>query len=1284
MSNKQAFEGDGGKMKKFLIYLGAIISTVAVGFTVFYIVRSDETLSISLDEVYVNTGDEFSIDLNHENAKAYTSVEVVLAGGENDTTVMLLSEEDDVYTFKAGTAGLTQITFRTDNENFRNLSCKVYVGDGSSEYPFYITTAAQLERIGTQSEQDKGYGGYSLSSCYKLINNINLKNGTKATGCWVPIGTNVFDEEENPLHFTGSFNGNGKTISGVRINAAEYNEIQSNIEGGVPISLSNVGLFSVIGNGGLIYGLKVDNVSIIGNYTTVGSVAGINKGGILESIKVTNAIFDVGDSAYVGGIAGKNISTYINESSETSTEYSRYIARIDRCSFSGVFGTETRDVATTEEGVTTTETVYDICRLSGTVGGLTAQNNAGIVIYSYAQGTVYLSGSNVVFGGIVGINQDADLHNAGENSTYRYPSNIVGAHIKNCYSTLSLYVAQITSIDVSSRIGGIVGYNISSTKTVIIIDDIQFAVTANVSALGGNAETEEIDNNKIIGNYYRVEDASYANRLFIKDKTKTELPNNSFYGVAQQGTSLETVSPIITVLRSKDEYSDYPISSLGEKEILYKAAMKYVAVSKTDTEMKTQATYVSHTGNEAGTIFVTWKFDICWTISPSSNGGYPELVYSVISITDDLDDVYDGVIYNPYDLAEMTLTGNYYIVRDIDMAYYLDTETSVLKLWTPIGTADSPFVGTLRAGAKEWDEEGNPTAYYTISNLRISTVANINAAVEVENVVANTYAGLFGVIGATGKVVDVHILNSSFAATKGSNSSSEDADANNAYVGAIAGINYGSIIRPYIAGCVVQGASYVGGIAGFNKGSIESAVVTDIKNDQNEITAGTKIICNAINGTAYIGGISGANYKRAAISSSILDRLISVTEGEVTTISIQKELYRVQVIGSVLISATGLDGITSTVCMGGVVGQNRGSIYNADVYLTKEISAAQELDGYLGGIAGSCIKKAYIEGCYVQATIDSQATTYTTEEGIDRTPTTYVGGLVGTMVDYSRIVLSASYSSFLSGRFVGGLVAKVSVPTTYSMESTISTAVNWTGERKTAPNVDGVVACIDQCFAEGLSIYAYKAGSLVYILDNGLITNCYVESPDGAISSDIEGAVLAGFAVEINFGSSNKSTSQGGVIAYSYVAIRIKATNGTAYAETSSYIKKPTQYNAGYLLSYVHDAEVLNKDVSTDAIIQTSGWGFGETAGKAVGKFFVSTADTVAGWFGGDIENTKYEYYQGISTGSMKSGVSNPKIDECNFDIDIWSFYSGSYGYLNNVSIPGAWTYVPVVQDDGE
>ncbi len=1285
-------------MKKFLIYLGSIIATVALGFVVFALVRDNEVFSISQQEIYTNTGDEFSIDLHHDNAKAYTEVEVVFAGGENDTTVTQISEKDGVYTFKAGTAGLTQITFRTDNENFRNLSCKVYVGDGSADYPFYIASAEQFERIGTQEEQNKTYGGYSLSSCYKLINNINLKNGSNMTGCWVPIGTGVMAEEK-PVYFTGSFNGNGKTISNIRISKQEYNDLQTQ-RGGAPATITNAGLFSTIGANGLVYGLKIDKMTIIGQYDNVGSVAGVNNG-IIETCEVFNTELNVENSAYVGGIAGQNISTSVLEVVNVS-DYSRSIARIDRCSFVGTFGKEYIEVAPAE-GSESTENVkvYDRCRLSGTVGGLTGHNKAGIVIYSYSSGIVFLSGRSVVFGGIVGINEDADLGNASPTSTYRYPSAIVGGHIKNCYSTLSLYLGQVLTTDLAGeggavaekgavlqkQIGGIVGYNISRTTQVIIIDDIQFSVDIDTEELHGlgASEIKEIDNNKIIGNYYRIgntvektigegeaqQKINVPDVLFIMDDTNNI--TNSFYGIAQQGKTVTELTPIIDILHSKSEYAADPIGTEAEKLALYSKAMKYVAIAKSDEDMKKQETFVSHSANKEGTSLVMWKFDLCWTISPAVNSGYPALVYSVISITDDLNEIYDGVIRNGYDLANMTLTGNYYIAEDVDMNYYVEGEAK--KLWVPIGTAKNPFVGTLRAGVKSWDENGNATAYYTISNLQISKGTDLSMEVADENLIAYRYAGLFGAIGETGKVVDLHITNSSFA-HKGTETDPDETDPDasveyGGYVGSIAGINKGSIIRPVITGCVIQGNCFVGGIAGSNQGKITSAVVTDVKDEAGETLRQTKIILNAImTEKSYVGGIAGLNNDNSSISESSRTVLTSVVEGETTKIEPSTVIDNVKVYGNVSITAAGSDDIARTVYAGGIAGQNFGSISGAQVRSEKEISIAKELDCYAGGIAGTCEKSATISNSFAQAVIDSAQAAYSRTDGSERTPQTYVGGLSATLTGTSKISGSATYESFLSGRYVGGLVSTVSIETRYNMDKNKNSTL--AGARETLPNLDGVSSCLTQCFAEGVSISAFNAGGLVCSLENGLVKDCYVKAPNKAISSDISGARLAGFALNINFQASNSSNSSGGVISNCYVVIKVDAPNGKTFAETSSYIRSPKQYGAGFIINYVYDSDVMNKDVKTAAEIQLNGWGWGEKVGKSVGSFFVKAADTVANWFKADIDDSKHEFYQGISTGSMLKGLSDPKISACGFDVNIWNFDSG-YGNLTGVNVPSSW-----------
>lgn len=1234
-------------MKKFLIYLGAIIATVALGTTVFYLVRNNETMSISMNEVYVNTGDEFSIDFNRENGKAYTDIEIVYAGGDDDMTVVKINEVDTengkTYTFRAGTAGLTQITFRTSNENFRNMSCKVYVGDGSADYPFYITTAEQLQRIGTPAEQAKPYGGYTLSSCYKLMNNLILKDGSNKTGCWLPIGTGTVNDEGSAIYFTGSFNGNGKTISNIMISQEQYNSV---VDDSKKVAIANAGLFAGIGTNGLVYGLKIDGMRIVGKYENVGSIAAVNYGTI-ESCQVTGTEIDARDSAYVGGIVGKNLSSFI----KSGDQYSRFIARVDRCSFSGSLGINYIEQAGVDEnGNPINEKNYDISRLSGVVGGIVGYNQAGVVIYSYAEGSSFLS-KQCVFGGIVGVNQDADLKNAAASSGYKYPTDIVGGNVKNCYSSLSLILDKVDPDKITSNIGGIIGYNLTASTTVIIIDGIQFSVDAIPA--GGSETRMDVDNNKIIGNYFLAVDSEHA-----------------IYGIASQGKSMETVKDIMSHIKSSGK--DYGEQTDAQ---IYESEMKYTAMSKTAEQMRKQETYISHAKDAEGRELVPWKFDVCWTIAEDSD--FPRLIYSVISISDDIDDVYDNIIRTPQDLASIKVNGNYYIAADIDMNFWTDP-SGIKKLWVPIGTEKNPFNGMIRAGVKEYNEDGTPKSYYTITNLQIAEEFSLTE-VSADKLIAYRFAGLFGAIGETGKVYDLHIQNSSIA-HKGT---AEDPDTHDSityggYIGAIAGINKGTIVRPVVEGCLIQGESYVGGIVGCNQkgGKIIGARVADIKDDSGNSTVATRIYLNAQTNDVYAGGIAGAMLAGSSVGS-----YVAPISSSIATVATTVE-------GSVSIEVEGTDTLVYTAYVGGITGHAAGTISNAVVHSTGIISVGQELNAYAGGIAGY-MNATQITGCLVQATIETGYKTYTTEAGTERTPLTYVGGIVGVMRgDGSRILKTSTYQNLLVGRMVGGLVADVSINTSYNMISKNKAKTAFSGERSTIPEIELILsdptstdseyitknACIDQCFAEALSIEAFKAGGLVCTLDNGLVSNCYVRSENGQIKSTIEGAILAGFAAEINFSSSKSEVSSGGVIAYSYVVIKIDAENGKAYAETSTSFKSPTAYTAGYILSYIYDQDVMNKDVSTKAEIQLGGWGGAEKVGKDVAGFFVKAADWIANLFNGDIPDEKHEFYQGISTGSMKNGSSSAKINECKFNTDIWNIQSGDYLTLKRgTNIPASW-----------
>ena len=110
--------------------------------------------------------------------------------------------------------------------------------------------------------------------------NCTLAADIDLTGEWTPIGT-----EKQP--YTGTFDGNDKTITGLTIN-------QSGTE--------YVGLICHLGSGGTVKNLTLENVDITGQ-TYVGSVVGWNDGTV-AACTVSGNVMGLGDT--VGGVVGFN------------------------------------------------------------------------------------------------------------------------------------------------------------------------------------------------------------------------------------------------------------------------------------------------------------------------------------------------------------------------------------------------------------------------------------------------------------------------------------------------------------------------------------------------------------------------------------------------------------------------------------------------------------------------------------------------------------------------------------------------------------------------------------------------------------------------------------------------------------------------------------------------------------------------------------------------------------------------------------------------------------------
>lgn len=204
-------------------------------------------------------------------------------------------------------------------------------------------------------DKDKGYtevseGNYTvdnekgLRNLAKLVNsnggktpiNITLTGDITLTEEWTPIGN--FENR-----YTGTFDGNGHTITGLTVNQKER---------------GNVGLIGYLGSGGKVQNLTLENVNLNGNLY-VGGVVGYSNNGTVTACTASGSI---NGKEYVGGIVGSN-----------------YLGTVTAC-------------------YNTSSTVNG----SYLVGGVVGQNNKGIVTACYnASGSIYGEGT---VGGVVGDN----------------------------------------------------------------------------------------------------------------------------------------------------------------------------------------------------------------------------------------------------------------------------------------------------------------------------------------------------------------------------------------------------------------------------------------------------------------------------------------------------------------------------------------------------------------------------------------------------------------------------------------------------------------------------------------------------------------------------------------------------------------------------------------------------------------------------------------------------------------------------------------------------------------
>lgn len=305
-------------------------------------------------------------------------------------------------------------------------------GDGTPGNPFQVATAIQLDNV-------RDY----LDKYFIQTADIDLSSYTD----WEPIG-------DDTNRFTGSYNGDSKTISNLAITlagAAYPEEIR-------------VGLFGV--SEGLIENVILSNVAVSG-HTIVGSLAGQNQSG--ATIANCSADGTVAGVTYVGGLVGDNYGSITDNQTTIAVTANNRLGGLVGFNQSG------GSISLSSSAGTVTGTGIN----SEMIGGLAGYNN-GLIEKSFVTGNI--TAAYALAGGLVGYNFSGVINNCyatgAVNGTHRV-GGLVGdnrSEVTNSYST--------GAVAGSSDLGGLIGLVGSDPPNSIITSSYYDSDTSGMSDTG--------------------------------------------------------------------------------------------------------------------------------------------------------------------------------------------------------------------------------------------------------------------------------------------------------------------------------------------------------------------------------------------------------------------------------------------------------------------------------------------------------------------------------------------------------------------------------------------------------------------------------------------------------------------------------------------------------------------------------------------------------------------------------------------------------------------------------
>lgn len=726
------------------------------------------------------------------------------------------------------------------------------------EDTFYIENGAQLAGLASLVNSGIDFNGKTIELVEDIVLNDTAgwqqwDSDTPGLNVWTPIGSYVNDgDDETDKPFSGTFDGQGHTISGIYISTGSDYQ----------------GLFGYCYNG------EISSLSVERSYMEGGNfIGGIAAYTMNCEIDDCSNSGTVRGSAAIGGIAGAAGAAISNSSNSGSVVGGYGVGGI-----SGMNGGTAELTNCTNSGEISTADEYDTAYGFGTIGGVAGRTNADVSGCSNS-GTVTTTGSDL--GGIVGAASGVTIQNCystGDLSGSSKTGGIIGSGeyctIQYCYSTGAVsggtgvggiaglasddeedYISNISEcystadVSGSQHVGGIAGqiYGGSTISACYSTGDISCSsqLAGGIAGIlsGGGTVSNCYTLGFVSGPTYVCGIVGYVDFTAGENTVENCIALNSGITATNSGGYLYRINPYrssnsyawsaMPMIRGGDSYSPTDPPGYG-----------WNGTDASSAELKTDVPWTAAGFTAAnGWDYTAGSLPVLTNTGGAQDSTLPLYIEPFPSSAG------DGSEENPYLISEavqLAAVAEYVNSGDAAFAsacYELvdDIDLGGISCWRAIGmglvnssTIEHPFTGSF-------DGCGHAISNMTISGLD------------------NWAQGLFGYLGSGGTVKNIKLTDCDVGV----------GSAFTPYVGGIAGFvgSGASVLNCAVSGAI-SGDDSVGGIAGYVLGTVKNCYSTAAVSGNSDVgniaggVSGTVVSCYYLDEAAP--GSDEATVKTAA------------------------------------------------------------------------------------------------------------------------------------------------------------------------------------------------------------------------------------------------------------------------------------------------------------------------------------------------------------------------------------------------------------------------------------